>query len=226
MASHISLALIPSNQKDNGGVIKGYTEATGMWVLAQCVKAYARTLPDFDCEVFWSWPEGYVAGFPGLREQHRLADVWLANKINPLVLDLHTDANIGVSHVAAVYGRDPGQTKEQSRSWLLARRTADEVNTIFQTTVMEFDFSDYIFYTATRYISALLEVCAHDNLSDLTKLFANFDGVSKAIVHGVLRYAGRLIPAPVILNPQDTQGIKAELARARSNISTAEGMLK
>ncbi len=195
----IDLALIPSCQPFNIGVIKGYTEERGMWTLAQLVKSYANTFRDFECESFWAGSEGASTTFPLLREQHRLADVWLYSKPKTdirLVLDLHTDAFAGVSHVAACYGLDPGQTEAQSESWKLVMAVASSVNVIFQTEIKQFNYSDHIFYASTQHISSLFEVCAHDNLSDLTKLFANFDAVAKAIVHGVLRYAGRSLDIP------------------------------
>jgi N-acetylmuramoyl-L-alanine amidase len=208
----IAVAIIPSNQDRNTGAIPGYSEMGGM--MGQLGPRLLHVLASRGIEAVMidSGPESIdKTPLENLHRQCRAAKARLSESKADvkLALSLHTNAvgkdKTPFSHTAYLW-----ETEEARR---LGEAVAKRVQKVLGTKQLLSIKSDRYVYQVDLepFVSALLEVCAHDYRPDLDALYAKVDAVAEAIADGILDYVGQ----------PTTVDYRAELERMRRELEAA-----
>jgi hypothetical protein len=190
----IALAIFPSLQGYNAYSKYGANEAGAMaWQADQILKA--AWAAGINAKAFNAPPDG-PSSTAFLVQQQDGGYAWLDAQPQTLKIGLnfHTDSGAD-SHTWGIWtNRIDGRSRE------LAEKLALIVQqTLGTATVGTFynhggiDFNTYIFATHAHAntVPVLLELCSHQNLRDLDALWAAGDTLAKAIVGGIVAWAGQ-----------------------------------
>jgi hypothetical protein len=183
----IAVALVPSNQNKNIGVISGYSEAGGMRDVLAPRLAEALERVGIQADVFFTaYESADKTKYENLHKACGLAKAHLDSVQADLKLciHLHTDATPEhYSHTAYLY-----QTEE-------ARKLGEAIGRKVQMALgterlVPLPTTGYIYHEDLKpHTSVLIELCAHDNKRDLEALYGRVPATVQAIVDGVVEYA-------------------------------------
>jgi len=206
----VAIAIVPSNQDRNLGVIAGYSEAGGMRDVLAPRLAETLEAAGYDAEVFFTGFESVdQTELEHLHSACRLAKEHLdtVQADIKLSIHLHTDASLEhYSHTAYLYESEEARKLGEA----IGRKVQAALGT---ERLVPIKTTGYVYHKDLQpHTSALIEVCAHDNRRDLEALYGRVPATVQAIVDGVIEYV-------------TAQGVtvdwRAEAERLRRELETA-----